>query len=181
MLKMRNRKWCKKNSHVCHKFQFLREHQEKKIPLPTAKSCHKSYILELSWGIGRQNLISVSGDHNLWQQQQQNKNLFSGETITATKPSKPLSSEVKLPLPFLSHAPDVQDIWKKTQLPFQFLSNTDSMGKIWNASIYLIFLHQNHMEKRQHYQKVLQNFILLLGCLGFFSMSNSLNIIRGLA
>lgn len=160
---------CKKNSHVCHKFQFFREHQGgKKIQLPTAKSCHKSYILELSWGTGRQNPISVSGECNLWQQLQQNKNLVSGEAITATKPSKPFSSELKLPLPFLPHTPDVQGIWKKKnkteknpqQLPFQLLSNTDS-EKTWNASVYLVVLYQNHMEKRQHYQEILQNFILL--------------------
>lgn len=168
MLKMRNRRWCKKNSHVCHKFQFLWEHQEKKIPLPIPKSCYKSYILELCWGIGRQNPISVSGERNLWKQLQQNKNLVSGEAITATKPSKPFSCELKLPLPFLPHAPDIQDIWKKKQLPFQLLSNTDSTGKIWNASTYLIIIHQNHMEKRQHYQEILQKFVLLLECLGFF-------------
>lgn len=127
MLKMRNRRWCKKNSHVCHKFQFLREHQEKKKnPLPTANSCHKSYILELSWSIGRQNPISVSGKCNLWQQLQQNKNLVSGEAITATKP---FSSELKLPLPFLPHAPDVQDIWKKPNFLSSSCQTLTQQGK----------------------------------------------------
>lgn len=161
MLKMRNRTWCKKNSHVCHKFQFLREHQEKnKIPLPPAKSCHKSYILELSWGTGKQNPISGSGECSLWQQLQHNRNLVSGEVITASKPSKPFSSELKLLLPFLPHAPDVQDIWKQ-QLPLRLLSNTDSIGKTWNASIYLVFLHQNLKERRQHSQEVLAELCFL--------------------
>lgn len=173
MLKMRNRTWCKKNSHVCHKFQFLREHQEKnKIPLPPAKSCHKSYILELSWGTGKQNPISGSGECSLWQQLQHNRNLVSGEVITASKPSKPFSSELKLLLPFLPHAPDVQDIWKQ-QLPLRLLSNTDSIGKTWNASVYLVFLHQNLKERRQHSQEVLAE-LCFLTWMFFFSMTNSL-------
>lgn len=173
MLKMRNRTWCKKNSHVCHKFQFLREHQEKnKIPLPPAKSCHKSYILELSWGTGKQNPISGSGECSLWQQLQHNRNLVSGEVITASKPSKPFSSELKLLLPFLPHAPDVQDIWKQ-QLPLRLLSNTDSIGKTWNASVYLAFLHQNLKERRQHSQEVLAE-LCFLTWMFFFSMTNSL-------
>lgn len=173
MLKMRNRTWCKKNSHVCHKFQFLREHQEKnKIPLPPAKSCHKSYILELSWGTGKQNPISGSGERSLWQQLQHNRNLVSGEVITASKPSKPFSSELKLLLPFLPHAPDVQDIWKQ-QLPLRLLSNTDSIGKTWNASVYLVFLHQNLKERRQHSQEVLAELCFLTWMV-FLSMTNSL-------
>lgn len=147
-------------------FNFLENIRKKKIPLPTAKSCHKSYILELSWGIGKQNPISVSGECNLWQQLQQNRNLVSGEVITASKPWKPFSSELKLPLPFLPHAPDVHDIWKK-QLPFQLLSNIDSVGKIWNASVYLVFLHQNLMERRQHSQEVLAE-LCFLTWMGFF-------------
>lgn len=117
MLKMRNRRWCKKNNRVCHKFQFHREHQGKKIPLPTAKSCHKSYILELGWGIGRQNPIPVSGKCNLWQQLQQNRNPVSGEAITATKPSKPSSFELKLPLPFLPCSWHSRHLKKPTSFP----------------------------------------------------------------
>lgn len=149
-------------------FNFL-ENIRKKSPLPMAKSCCKSHTWGTSCSIGRElsdSFSFVSGESNLSDNNctttQQKSRLRWSRYSSKTTKTFFLWAKITTAIftPYFWHSRHLKKK-KKKNLPFQLPSNSDSTGKIWNASVYLVVLHQDHTEKRQHSQEVFAEFYSL--------------------